>query len=148
LKLAGKFFVLVVCLLASSAFGQDAQVLEKPNVYVLGEVSFTLQSDFAKTTSPDIENADAALCATWELEKDSLNSILKGFEESTGEESYALCYYLPCYYNLKILTTEGQEGTLSINAASQITLTIGDTTTFYIQQKPTPYFLMACDCCE
>ena len=142
------FSALVGCLLVSSAFGQDAQVLEKPDVYVLGEVSFTLHSDFAKTISPEVQDSDAEWCKSWQLERDSLGSILNEFQETTAQESYALCYYLPCYYELQIETTKGQEGTLGIYAASLVTLTIGDSTSFYILQKPSAHFLMACDCCE
>lgn len=133
-------------LVGFAAFGQGE--IEQRNSYKLGAIEFYLLDELQKTSNSVDGNTDFEPCKTWTLHRDSLKRVVPEFRQAEPGEWGALCYNLPCAYNTKIETLQGEIGEVYINAASYIILTIKGEQTIYILEKESPLFLMACDCCE
>ena len=86
-------------------------------------------------------------CEQWQLSRSDLENILLDMEQVESVEWGALCYTYSCYYEGLVSNKEG-DYKIVINAASHVTISSENSTSYFIAKAALPYFLQSCDCCE
>lgn len=119
---------------------------ESNKIKILGE----LEKRFP--TSYNQADYDSSGCFDWTITKNQVEKVFSDMKlHDNSIISYLkICYYLPCHYYVGEAMYKGEKYSIKINAASYIVLSNESKKNplFFILEKDSKYFLMACNCCE